>query len=115
MRGLILSLRRNQNFNVLRALCTVLQLDLPRQILLVPIPGWKSKNRANPLPELMCRCLERQSLQLLQSCRPTRPKPNQSQAESQQSVQQLRSTACLDTEADASQSNASERGGLTGG
>ena len=71
MCGLILSLRRDQNFNVLRALCTVLQLDLPRQILLVPIPGWKSRNRANPLPELMCRCLERQSMQLLQRCRPT--------------------------------------------
>lgn len=71
VRRLILSLRRTQNTNALQALCTILQRDLTEQSLLVPIPGWKAQSRANPIPSLMCSCLERPALQLLQRCRPT--------------------------------------------
>ena len=71
MRRLILSLRRNHNINALQALCTILQRNLPQQSLLVPIPGWKEQSRANPIPDLMCGCLDRPALQLLQRCRPT--------------------------------------------
>ena len=71
MRRLILSLRSNHNINVLQALCTILQRDLPESCILVPIPGWKARSRANPIPDLMCCCLERPAFQLLQRCRPT--------------------------------------------
>ena len=71
MRQLILSLRRNPKIGSLQAICTSLQCDLPQGSLLIPIPGWKAKSRSNPLPELICRCLERPTLQLLQRCRPT--------------------------------------------
>ncbi|WP_114993245.1 ComF family protein [Synechococcus sp. UW179A] len=71
MRQLILSLRRNQNVGSLQAICRMLQRDLQEETLLIPIPGWKAKSRSNPLPELMCRCLERPTLQVLERCRPT--------------------------------------------
>ncbi len=71
MRQLILSLRRNPKIDSLQAICTSLQCNLPQGSLLIPIPGWKAKSRSNPLPELICRCLERPTLQLLQRCRPT--------------------------------------------
>ena len=71
MRQLILSLRRNHTIGSLQAICTILQCQLPQDSLLIPIPGWKAKSRLNPLPELICSCLERPTLQLLQRCRPT--------------------------------------------
>ena len=71
MRQWILSVRRQRNFSSVRAICTSLQRDLAQQSLLIPIPGWKATKRSNPLPELMCRGLERPTLQLLQRCRPT--------------------------------------------
>ncbi len=71
MRQLILSLRRNHDIGCLQTICRSLQRGLPQNTLLVPIPGWKAKNRSNPLPTLICRCLERQTLPLLQRCRPT--------------------------------------------
>ncbi len=71
MRQLILSLRRNHDIGSLQAICRTLQRDLPQNTLLVPIPGWKAKSRSNPLPTLMCRCLERPTFQLLERCRPT--------------------------------------------
>ena len=71
MRQLILSLRRNHDIGSLQAICKILQSDLPQDSLLIPIPGWKATSRSNPLPELICRCLERPTLQLLQRCRPT--------------------------------------------
>ena len=71
MRQLILSLRRTHDLGSLQAVCTSLQCGLPQGSLLIPIPGWKAKSRANPLPELICHCLERPTLQLLQRCRPT--------------------------------------------
>ena len=71
MRQLILSLRMNHNLGSLQAICTILQCDLPQDSLLIPIPGWKPKSRSNPLPELICCCLERPTVQLLQRCRPT--------------------------------------------
>tara|TARA_Y100000589_G_scaffold152746_1_gene145509 strand:+ start:559 stop:1233 length:675 start_codon:yes stop_codon:yes gene_type:complete len=71
MRQWILSIRTERDFRSLQAICTSLQRDLAQQSLLVPIPGWKAKKRSNPLPELMCRCLERPTLQLLRRCRPT--------------------------------------------
>ena len=71
MRQLILSLRRTHDLGSLQAICTSLQCDLTQNSLLIPIPGWKAKSRSNPLPELICRCLERPTIQLLQRCRPT--------------------------------------------
>ena len=71
MRRLILSLRRNHDIDSLQAICRIVECDLPQDSLLIPIPGWKAKSRSNPLPELMCRCLERPTRQLLQRCRPT--------------------------------------------
>ena len=71
MRRLILSLRRNHDIDSLQAICGIIECDLPRDSLLIPIPGWKAKIRSNPLPQLMCRCLKRPTLQLLQRCRPT--------------------------------------------
>ncbi len=71
MRQLILSLRRNHDIDSLQAICGIIECDLPRDSLLIPIPGWKAKIRSNPLPQLMCRCLKRPTLQLLQRCRPT--------------------------------------------
>ena len=71
MRQWILSLRRNQDMSSLQAICRILQCDLPQESLLIPIPGWKARSRSNPLPQLMCSCLERPTLQVLQRCRPT--------------------------------------------
>ena len=70
----------------LQAICGILQSDLPQNSLLIPIPGWKARSRSNPLPELICRCLERPTLQVLQRCRPTvgQHRLNRQQRESNQ-------------------------------
>jgi len=67
----ILRLKLNQDLSILKAITFALQRTLPAKALLVPIPSWKTKKRANPLPAMICRSLGRTTKTLLKRCRPT--------------------------------------------
>ena len=71
LRRMILHLRERSDTAQVRSICSSLRKELPSHSLLVPIPGWKAAKRSNPLPQRLCSCLERESLQLLSRCRKT--------------------------------------------
>ena len=68
---MVLRLRTTPDASVLHSLCRELRNALAQRALLIPIPGWKAQARANPLPQLLCRCLQRPCVPLLKRCRPT--------------------------------------------
>ena len=71
LRQIILRLRITPDPAVLHGLCKGLRHALCTPALLIPIPGWKAEARANPLPQLLCRSLQRPSIPVLKRCRPT--------------------------------------------
>ena len=71
LRKLILQLRRHPDPRLLRALTEGLGATLPNDAVLVPIPGWKTESRSNPLPLMICRSLQRTTRALLKRSRPT--------------------------------------------
>jgi len=71
LRMMVLRLRVTPEPSVLFSLCRELRNALSQRTLLVPIPGWKAQARANPLPQLLCRSLQRPSIPVLKRCRPT--------------------------------------------
>ena len=71
LRCLILRQRVQPNPSALKAITFALRRSLPANALLVPIPSWKRKRRANPLPDLVCQSLQRSRRGLLKRCRPT--------------------------------------------
>ena len=71
LRRMVLRLRITPAPSVLHSLCRELRNALSQRALLIPIPGWKAQARANPLPQLLCRCLQRPCVPLLKRCRPT--------------------------------------------
>ena len=71
LRRLVLRLRTTPDTSVLHSLCRELRNSLAQRALLIPIPGWKAQARANPLPQLLCRSLQRPCVPVLKRCRPT--------------------------------------------
>ena len=71
LRRMVLRLRITPDTTVLHSLCGELRNALSRRALLIPIPGWKAEARANPLPKLLCRSLQRPCIPVLKRCRPT--------------------------------------------
>lgn len=71
LRREILKLRRTSDRCVLKAMTNALERALPTKALLVPVPSWKQKKRANPLPALICQSLGRTTKALLKRCRAT--------------------------------------------
>ena len=71
LRQLILQLRRHPDTRLLCALTEGLGATLPNDAVLVPIPGWKTESRSNPLPLMICRSLQRSTRSLLKRSRPT--------------------------------------------
>jgi len=71
LRRMVLRLRVKPDPTVLQSLCGELRNTLSQRALLIPIPGWKAKARANPLPQLLCRSLQRPCVPVLKRCRPT--------------------------------------------
>ena len=68
---MVLRLRTTPDTSVLHSLCRELRNALAQRALLIPIPGWKAQARANPLPQLLCRSLQRPCVPVLKRCRPT--------------------------------------------
>lgn len=66
LREQLLKLRHSRNLRHLRALSAGLRERLPAEALLVPIPSWKHRSRANPLPALICQSLERSTREVLE-------------------------------------------------
>lgn len=66
LREKLLQLRSSGNLRQLRALSAGLRERLPAEALLVPIPSWKHRSRANPLPALICQSLERSTREFLE-------------------------------------------------
>ena len=71
LRRMVLRLRTTPDASVLHSLCRELRNALAQRALLIPIPGWKAQARANPLPQLLCRSLQRPCVPVLKRCRPT--------------------------------------------
>ena len=71
LRRMVLRLRTTPDASVLHSLCRELRNALSQRALLIPIPGWKAQARANPLPQLLCRSLQRPCVPVLKRCRPT--------------------------------------------
>ena len=71
LRRMVLRLRITPDTTVLDSLCGELRNALSQRALLIPIPGWKAEARANPLPQLLCRSLQRPCVPVLKRSRPT--------------------------------------------
>ena len=71
LRRMVLRLRITPDSTVLHILCEELRSALSQHALLIPIPGWKAKSRANPLPQLLCRSLQKPCVPVLERSRPT--------------------------------------------
>ena len=69
LRTAMLQLRRSCNQALLSALSSSLRKAIPAGAILIPIPSWKPKHRANPLPLMLAKALERPSTALLERSR----------------------------------------------
>ena len=109
---MVLRLRITPDPTVLHSLCGELRNALSQRALLIPIPGWKAEARANPLPQLLCRSLQRPCVPVLKRCRPTVGQHHLNRRQrllnQQGSFQVLRERHATDGEVETLSSNAAQ-------
>ncbi|HJN36373.1 MAG: ComF family protein [Prochlorococcus sp.] len=97
-RRLLLSLRKRDDQRAIRALSRQLKSLVTKQALLIPIPSWKSKARANSTPLIMGSAMGLPCFNLLRRTRPTLGQHSLSQP-LRQSNQHNSFEACPDNQA----------------